>query len=269
MMDAVLVLLGLLMGGALGALGGGGSILAVPMLVYIAGETVKVGTTASLVAVGAAALAGAIGHFFAGRVKVGKGLLFGVVGVGGSLLGSALNRVADPNLLLLLFALFMIFIGARMVFAGVGGPRRAQALAVEGAEIAVAEQSRSGAVKALRVVIAGTVVGFLTGFFGVGGGFVIVPALVLALDFSMPDAIGTSLLVIAVNSVISLGARMGHVHVPWDVVMVFSAGALIGSLIGSRAASHFQANALKRAFVVLIFILAIYMGADAVVRMMH
>ena len=104
-MDLVLVLLGLLMGGALGALAGGGSILAVPMLVYIAGETVKVGTTASLVAVGAAALAGAIGHFFAGRVKVGKGLLFGVVGVGGSLLGSALNRVADPNLLLLLFAL--------------------------------------------------------------------------------------------------------------------------------------------------------------------
>lgn len=269
MMDVVLVLLGLLMGGALGALGGGGSILAVPMLVYIAGESVKVGTTASLVAVGAAALAGAIGHFFSGRVKVGKGLLFGVVGVGGSLLGSALNRMADPNLLLLLFALFMIFVGARMVFTGVGGPRQARALAVEGVEVAAATESRSTSAKALRVVIAGTVVGFLTGFFGVGGGFVIVPALVLALDFSMPDAIGTSLLVIAVNSVISLGARMGHVHVPWGVVMVFSAGALVGSLIGSRAASHFQAAALKRAFVVLIFALAVYMGADAIVRMAH
>ncbi|MCL4367952.1 MAG: sulfite exporter TauE/SafE family protein [Actinobacteria bacterium] len=269
MMDLVLVVLGLLMGGALGALGGGGSILAVPMLVYIAGESVKVGTTASLVAVGAAALAGAIGHFFAGRVKVGKGVLFGVVGVGGSLLGSALNRVANPNLLLLLFALFMIFVGARMVVAGSGGPRRAQALSVGGTDVALAAEGRSTSAKALRVVIAGTVVGFLTGFFGVGGGFVIVPALVLALDFSMPDAIGTSLLVISVNSVISLGARMGHVHVPWSVVMVFSAGALVGSLVGSRAASHFQATALKRAFVVLIFALAVYMGTDAIIRMLH
>ncbi len=279
-MDAVLVLLGFVMGGALGALGGGGSILAVPMLVYIAGESIKVGTTASLVAVGAAALAGAVGHFFSGRVKVGKGLIFGVVGVGGSLIGSALNKTANPNLLLLLFSLFMVFVATRMLRSTAGGRGARQALALTdlpelsetpmapSAQAAVVE-SRFALKKVVRVVIAGTVVGFLTGFFGVGGGFVIVPALVLALDFSMADAIGTSLLVIAVNSVVALSVRVGQINIDWLVVGLFSAGALVGSVLGSRAASKFQGAALKRAFVALLFVLATYMGADSIIKLLH
>ena len=276
-MDLALVLLGFIMGGALGALGGGGSILAVPMLIYIAGESIKVGTTASLVAVGAAALAGAIGHFFAGRVKVGKGLVFGFVGIGGSLLGSALNKLANPNLLLLLFALFMAFVAVRMIRTNTSNPgavREAQALS-EATETATGDDQsssvglkRSGSVRKItRVVIAGTVVGFLTGFFGVGGGFVIVPALVLALDFSIQDAIGTSLLVIAVNSAIALSVRLGQTHIDWSVVLLFSSGALVGSLLGSRAASKFQGVALKRAFVLLLILLAIYMGTDSIIKL--
>lgn len=279
-MDVVLVLLGFVMGGALGALGGGGSILAVPMLVYIAGESIRVGTTASLVAVGAAALAGAVGHFFSGRVKVGKGLIFGVVGVGGSLVGSALNKTANPNVLLLLFSLFMVFVATRMLrsTAGARGARRALALtdAPEVSETAVAPSAETGVVesrfalkKVIRVVIAGTVVGFLTGFFGVGGGFVIVPALVLALDFSMADAIGTSLLVIAVNSVVALSVRVGQINIDWLVVALFSGGALVGSVLGSRAASMFQGAALKRAFVALLFVLATYMGGDSIIKLLH
>ncbi len=280
-MDLVLVVLGFIMGGALGALGGGGSILAVPMLVYIAGESIKAGTTASLVAVGAAALAGAVGHFFSGRVKVGKGLIFGVLGVGGSLLGSALNKLANPNLLLLLFSLFMVFVAFRMLSSTGESKRVREANALSQApsdsiELTPAALHRQGDAesrfaprKILRIVIAGTVVGFLTGFFGVGGGFVIVPALVLALDFSMADAIGTSLLVIAVNSVISLSVRIGASHIDWAVVMIFSSGALVGSLLGSRAASIFQGIALKRAFVALIFLLAAYMGGDSIIKLLH
>ncbi len=266
------------MGGALGALGGGGSILAVPMLIYIAGESVKVGTTASLVAVGAAALAGAVGHFFSGRVKVGKGVIFGLVGIGGSLLGSSLNKLANPNVLLLLFALFMLFVAIRMLQSkSVPSPRPANAAvtASGGSETipSVFEPEPLVEVKKtnriVRVVIAGTIVGFLTGFFGVGGGFVIVPALVLALDFSIQDAIGTSLLVIAVNSVISLSVRLSQTHIDWHVVLIFSIGALIGSVLGTRAASLFQGAALKRAFVILLVVLAMYMGGDSVLRLMH
>ena len=276
-MDLALILLGFIMGGALGALGGGGSILAVPMLIYIAGESIKVGTTASLVAVGAAALAGAVGHFFAGRVKVGKGLIFGFVGIGGSLLGSALNKLANPNLLLLLFALFMAFVAIRMIKTNTPNPgavREAQALSEATVAATGDDQSssvglkQSGSIRKItRVVIAGTVVGFLTGFFGVGGGFVIVPALVLALDFSIQDAIGTSLLVIAVNSAIALSVRLGQTHIDWSVVLLFSSGALVGSLLGSRAASKFQGVALKRAFVLLLILLAIYMGTDSIIKL--
>ena len=274
------MVLGFIMGGALGALGGGGSILAVPMLIYVAGESVKVGTTASLVAVGAAALAGAVGHFFAGRVKVGKGLIFGFVGIGGSLLGSALNKLANPNVLLLLFALFMLFVATRMLKAkAVVAPRTVNALvAREDSAVGIADDADYQPLQTtkdkapnriLRVLLAGTVVGFLTGFFGVGGGFVIVPALVLALDFSIQDAIGTSLLVIAVNSAISLSVRLSQSHIDWHVVMIFSIGALVGSVLGSRAASLFQGNALKKAFVILLVVLALYMGGDSILRLVH
>lgn len=277
-MDFVLVLLGFIMGGALGALGGGGSILAVPMLIYVAGESIKVGTTASLVAVGAAALAGAVGHFFAGRVKVGRGVVFGLVGIGGSLVGSALNKLANPNVLLLLFSLFMLFVAVRMIRAKTGvAPKLSKDLQPQvqsGNSIVVVvdpetKVQTSQAKKIIRVLVAGTVVGFLTGFFGVGGGFVIVPALVLALEFSIQDAIGTSLLVIAVNSVVSLSVRLSQAHIDWSVVLIFSGGALLGSVLGSRAASLFQGAALKRAFIVLLIMLAFYMGGDSVMKLVH
>lgn len=106
--------LGFLIGVSLGALGGGGSILAVPVLVYAAGEDPKAATTTSLVVVGATAVGGMVAHLRAGHVRVVPGVLFGLAGVGGSLLGTQMNHRVDENLLLLAFAFLMVIAAWRM-----------------------------------------------------------------------------------------------------------------------------------------------------------
>jgi uncharacterized membrane protein YfcA len=112
---------------------------------------------------------------------------------------------------------------------------------------------------AVKIVTAATAVGLLTGFFGVGGGFVIVPALVLALGFEMPAAVGTSLLVIAINSAASLAARLGgHVHLDWPLLAVFTVAALAGAVAGNRAACRMDASRLTAAFAVLLAAVAVY-----------
>ncbi|MST33838.1 TSUP family transporter, partial [Acidimicrobiaceae bacterium USS-CC1] len=117
----------------------------------------------------------------------------------------------------------------------------------------------------LRLGATATVVGLLTGFFGVGGGFVIVPALVLALGFSMPEAVGTSLLVIGINSAASLGARLGgHVHLDWTLLAVFTLAAVAGSVAGNRVASKVNSAVLTRAFTVLLVVVAVYTAARSI-----
>ena len=252
--------LGLLIGVALGALGGGGSILAVPALVYVVGLEPKSAVTTSLVIVGVTALGGMVGHLRAGRVRVGAGLWFGLAGVAGSLLGSRLNRAVDPRVLLIAFSGVMVIAAWRM-WASVRVRARAPAPASASSTVssvrfasvtpdpalatAVAPGAMSGR-RTLRdtvslvagVVAAGTVVGFMTGFFGVGGGFIIVPALVLALRFDMPIAVGTSLLVIAINSATALATRLATTGVDWRVAVPFTVAGLAGALAGSHLASR-------------------------------
>jgi uncharacterized protein len=121
---------------------------------------------------------------------------------------------------------------------------------------------RVDAGRAIRVVLAASVVGLLTGFFGVGGGFVIVPALVLALGFDMPVAVGTSLLVISIYSVSALGARLGtHVHLDWPLLATFTAAAIAGSFVGNRVASRVDAVKLTVAFTGLLILVAGYTAA--------
>ena len=106
-------------------------------------------------------------------------------------------------------------------------------------------------------------VGFLTGFFGVGGGFVIVPALVVALRYEMPVAVGTSLVIIAINSAGALVVRVGHSSIPWHVVLPFTAAAIIGSFAGKRVADRVSGNSLTRAFAVLLIAVASYVAIRA------
>ncbi|MCZ7527499.1 MAG: sulfite exporter TauE/SafE family protein [Acidimicrobiia bacterium] len=251
--------LGFLIGVSLGALGGGGSILAVPALVYVAGQSAQEATATSLLVVGLVSLGGLVPHWRAGRVRAGAGLVFGLAGVAGSLLGSALNESADPDALLLAFSGLMLVAAAAMVRrtrrsapARAGGPA--------GGQDAVQTALRVDAATVLKVLLAGSVVGLLTGFFGVGGGFVIVPALVLALGFSMPEAVGTSLLVIAINSAVALAARLDAGTLDWGVALPFTAAGLLGVTFGSHLAGRIDAAVLVRWFAALLVAVACYTG---------
>lgn len=261
--------LGFLVGLALGALGGGGSILAVPALVHAAGQGAKAATATSLLLVGVASVIGTISHHRAGRVRVGTGVLFGLVGVGGSIAGSALNRGIDPDLLLLGFSGLIVVAAWRMV---TGCPTCTKV--GEERELAVATDAppamgglrvrlRVDPATAVKVAVAGTAVGFLTGLFGVGGGFVIVPALTLLLGLSMPEAIGTSLLVITLNSATALAARLGTSTIDWKVALPFTAAAVLGVMTGSRIADRLDAARSLRWFAALLVVVALVTGGQA------
>lgn len=253
--------LGLLIGLSLGALGGGGSIIAVPALVYAAGQDAKHATATSLVLVALTALIGIVPHVRAGRVRVAAGTVFGLAGIGGSLLGSRWNSAADPDALLLAFSGLMLVAAVAMWRRGRASPQptpRAVGAAAAPTVGPTAVHLDLGTVA--KVITAGSIVGLLTGFFGVGGGFVIVPALVLALRFTMPEAIGTSLLVIAINAVVALSTRLHAGTIEWRTVIPFTVASLVGVVIGSRLASTHDARSLQRWFVALLVVVAVYTG---------
>jgi len=296
-MLAIAIPAGLLIGLSLGALGGGGSILTVPVLVYLLHQPPREATAGSLLIVGITAAVGMAAHRRAGRVRLAPGITFGVLGVAGAYAGTRLSSSIPSDLLLSLFAVLMLVAAAAMLrrqrgAAGPHVPALASPYAPPGAaapdDLGV-PSSRGGAVTAtldkpaaamrtqvpsmagrhpggtasvrqgLKVVAAATGVGLLTGFFGVGGGFVIVPALVLALGFEMPIAVGTSLLVIAINSAAAFAARLGgHVHLDWPLLGVFTVAALAGTLAGSRVASRVDASRLTAAFTILLVAVAAY-----------
>ncbi len=296
MLAVIAIPAGLLIGLSLGALGGGGSILTVPALVYLLHQRPHAATTASLLIVGITALAGMAAHWRAGRVRAIQGITFGVLGVAGSYAGSRLSASIHPDLLLTLFAGLMLVAAAAMlrrrrrpaerpmpaataaasgslppgtssehtIIPASAGKARTVTVdrPVPPASARQTEARRSGtpaARRALKVTAAATAVGLLTGFFGVGGGFVIVPALVLALGFDMPTAVGTSLLVISINSAAALGARLGGgVHLDWQLTGVFTLAALAGTLAGNRVASRVSASRHAAAFTVLLIAVAAY-----------
>jgi uncharacterized protein len=265
--------LGLLIGLSLGALGGGGSILTVPALVYVLGEPARAATTESLVIVGITALVAAIGHARAGRVSWGAGVAFGAIGVAASYAGTAANRSINPELLLLAFAGLIVAAATAMLIRQHRCADRGEVPSTALTLATTAEQSgrvalltaapartRTTAATLTKLLAAGLMVGFLTGFFGVGGGFVIVPALVMALGYSMPTAVGTSLVVIAVNSAAALAARAGDATFHWSVIIPFTAAAIAGSLAGRRLADRVRPATLTRAFVALLLAVAAYVA---------
>lgn len=246
--------LGLIVGLALGSLGGGGSILTVPALVYLLGQSPQAATTGSLIIVGLTSLAGMVPHRLKGNVRLGQGLVFGALGVVGSFVGARLAAGVAPQVLMSAFAGLMFVVGFLMIRRVVkaGTPARGGTASVDPPEPKV---------RPVRLVLAATGVGLLTGFFGVGGGFAVVPALVLALGLSMPVAVGTSLLVIAINSATALAFRLGvGVELDWLVIGGFSVFAVIGSLIGARVTQRISARTLTKAFIVMLLIVAVYMA---------
>ena len=234
------------------------------------------------------ALIGLIPHWRARHVRFAAGTVFGLAGIGGSLLGSHWNASADPNMLLLAFSGLMLVaaagmwararrVGAAPVERSVGAAAGPQIRAVHPLEAtllsAPSEQpaARAGVRvdprTALKVIGAGSGVGVLTGFFGVGGGFVIVPALVLALGFTMTEAVGTSLLVIAINSVVALSTRLQAGSIEWATVLPFTVASAVGVVVGGRLARRHDPTSLQRWFVGLLVVVAVYTAIRSVLAL--
>jgi uncharacterized membrane protein YfcA len=260
---------GLMIGLSLGALGGGGSILAVPALVYLLGQSPHQATTASLLVVGAAAVVGAITHARAGRAWLREGAIFGLLGIAGSYAGSRLSATVPANVLLAGFGVLMLAVAAAMIARRPRPPvtrepdqapgtpeRRGEGRGDRAAGTALLRGGRHP----LLVAAAATAVGLITGFFGVGGGFVVVPALVLILGFDMPAAAGTSLIVIAIDAAAALAARASHggMALDWALTSAFAAAAVAGTLAGGRLAGRASPQRLSAAFAVLIVLVAGY-----------
>lgn len=252
-MLAIALAAGVLVGLSLGALGGGGSILTVPALVYLLGMTPHAATTGSLLVVGGTALAGTLSHARSGRVRWSQGVAFGAIGIAGTVAGSRLSATVDPDLLLAAFAGLLVLAAIAM---GLGQWRTRCRPARTASRIAQVPHPR------VRMVVAATAVGLLTGFFGVGGGFLVVPALVLAVGLDLPAAIGTALLVIALNSATALAARLGTpVDLHWPLLLTFAAAAVAGGLLGGHLAGRVRPEKLGVAFTLLLLAVAGYTAA--------
>jgi uncharacterized protein len=234
---------GVAIGLSLGSVGAGGSLLAVPVLVYVLGEPVKTATTESLLVVGVAALVGAIREVRTGRVQVETALAFGAAGAAGSIAGTALNRLVGGPALLLAFAALLLAAAAAMV-------RRRPA------------PSSRAARSLARVAPVGLATGLLTGFFGVGGGFVILPALVLLLGLPITRAVGTSLLVIALTSSAALAAHLASGSIDWTIASALTGAAMVGALAGRRFGSSLRPERLGQAFAVLLVAVALVLVAE-------
>ncbi len=184
-MTVLAVLFGLAIGMSLGALSGGGSILTVPVLVYALGESPHAATGTSLLVVGIAAVAGLVSHARSGHVAWAQGIAFGLLGGAGSVAGTGLSKAVDQHVLLTAFAALMLLAATLMLVRQQFSKATGAGLTNSTAKADCPRWSRCWQLKALRILAAATVVGLLTGFFGVGGGFIAVPALTLALGFDM------------------------------------------------------------------------------------
>ena len=236
-----------LIGLSLGLLGGGGSILTVPVFVYVLRYDPKLAIAMSLPVVGATSLVGAIAHWRAGNVRLGTAALFGIVAMiaayGGARLASLLTGAVQLSLL-----------AAIMVAAAISMFRNAR-----GATASAAGGVEGGRAASLRLLVpVALVVGLITGIVGIGGGFLIVPALVLLGGVPMKQAVGTSLLVIAMNCASGFAGYVGHVEIPWAVVLTFSAVAVVGILVGTALARRVPQRALKQAFAVFLIVMGTF-----------
>jgi uncharacterized protein len=238
---------GSVVGFSLGLVGGGGSILAVPLLVYVVGldnPHVAIGTSAIAVAVNAAVNLAT--HARAGNVKWRCASVFAVAGVAGAFLGSTLGKLMDGHRLLALFAVLMMIVGALMLRdrARTGDP-----------SVTLSRENFP------KLVGLGLSAGLLSGFFGIGGGFLIVPALMLAAGMPILNAVGSSLVSVTAFGLTTAGNYAWSGLVDWPLAGLFVAGGVLGGVLGARAAKSLagRRGVLTTAFAALIFVVALYM----------
>ncbi|MGC2083559.1 MAG: sulfite exporter TauE/SafE family protein [Bradyrhizobium sp.] len=238
---------GTLVGFSLGLVGGGGSILAVPLLIYLVGVSdphMAIGTSA--IAVAANAAANLVNHARAGNVKWRCAAVFAVAGIAGAFLGSTLGKLMDGEKLLALFTVIMMVVGALMLKRRSGGGEASVRLDKENLP---------------KLLISGLATGALSGFFGIGGGFLIVPALIFATGMPILYAVGSSLVAVTAFGLTTAANYALSGFVDWSLAGLFILGGIIGGLIGTRSANSLadRKGALNTVFAALIFAVAIYM----------
>ena len=251
---AIALAAGAVIGILLGLLGGGGSILAVPVLVFGLDLDIDQAIPISLIVVGVASAVGAIPKVRAHLVQWRLAAVFGAAGIPATFLGSALGRLLPQSVVMIGFAAVMIVAGARML--------------TDRGDIGTACRIGDSGINwrrcAPRAIPAGFAVGALTGLFGVGGGFLIIPALVLMLGIDMQIAIGTSLLIIVANSAAGLISHLGSgVAIDPAITISFTGAAIVASLVAGRFGNRVNTETLQRWFAYLVFAVAAYILLDA------
>lgn len=242
------VVLAILVGLSLGLLGSGGSILTVPIFVYVLHYDAKEAIAMSLAVVGITSLFGAIGHWRIGNVQLRVALTFGGVAMVGTFVGARLSTYVSGALQLTLFAVVMLTAAYFML---------------RSRNVSAALDETGGHESAARlplahIVIEGLVVGIITGLVGVGGGFLVVPALVLLGKLPMNQAVGTSLLVIAMKSASGFAGYLDQVSIAWGTLAVFSGVAVAGILAGSYLMRFVPQDMLKRSFGILLVLMGVF-----------
>jgi uncharacterized membrane protein YfcA len=238
---------GSLVGFSLGLVGGGGSILAVPLLIYLVGVSdphMAIGTSA--IAVAANAAVNLVNHARAGNVKWRCAMVFAVAGMAGAFLGSTLGKIVEGQKLLALFAVVMMVVSALMLKgrSGVGAPT-----------------VRLNRENLPKLLISGLATGTLSGFFGIGGGFLIVPALIFATGMPTLYAVGSSLVAVTAFGLTTTANYALSGLVDWSLAALFIAGGVLGGFLGTRSANSLadRKGALNTVFAALVFAVAIYM----------
>jgi uncharacterized membrane protein YfcA len=246
-------LLGLGTGAALGLVGGGGSILAVPALVYGLGMPIGQAVPTSLLVVAGTAAAGVLPRLRRGEVQWPVAGVFGAAGAGAAFGGAAVNRLLPERALLGAFAALMLVVGVQLLRRQ---PEPHGACEAPGGRL----NWRACLPKALLV---GAAVGFLTGLLGVGGGFVIVPALTWLLGLALPAAIGTSLLILTINSLAGLVAHLGQFRLDLAVAGVFLGSAALAALAAGRVAGRLPEHLLRRGFAGMVLAVGVFIAVQA------
>jgi uncharacterized membrane protein YfcA len=241
-MLALAAALSLIIGLSLGLLGGGGSILTTPILVYVVKLGPKEAITSSLLVVGVTSAVSTLVHARAGNVVWKTGIFFGLSGMVGAYVGGSLATYVRGTVLLVAFAAMMLVTAIAMIRG-----RRAT--------------SGDGHMHPIKTVVTGTTVGMLTGLVGAGGGFLIVPALILFGGVPMLRAVGTSLFVITLQSFAGFAGHVAHTHVQGVLLTVVTTAAVLGSLGGAKLAQRVNADSLRRGFAWFVLAMGLFIVA--------
>jgi len=251
-MSIFVLLAGASTGLMLGILGSGGSIVTMPAFIYLLGVAPKPAIAMSLGVVGLTAGISALQHGWRGNVNFRIVLIFGLFGAAGTFAGARIGILLPDTLQLVMFALIMYAAAYKMIRPG-------PVAAGGGAGSIAGDNDNAPPLRYLHIALHGVIVGILTGIVGVGGGFLIVPALVLLSGLGMKEAIGTSLAIIALKSFAGFAGYAGSVPIDWPLMAVFSAVAITAGVVGGLISHKIPAAILKSSFAVFLLLVASYM----------